>query len=319
MRSMKRMLVPAADLVLAPVLYPWAWLLRKVREVGIERMPLCRRALLRVGVFPVRNHFYEPQFDLRQLRRRLDQERPLPGIDWNVAGQLTLLDALCFAHELSDVPFDRPAELGYYLNNGSFASGDAEFWYQLVRLKKPCRIFEIGSGNSTLMACKAILRNEREDPRYACRHVCVDPYAAPWLDQTAATVIRKKVEDLDVAFFSALERNDILFIDSSHMIRPDGDVLFEYLEVLPLLRDGVIVHVHDIFSPRNYLAHWLVDEVKLWNEQYLLEAFLTHNESWAVIGALNYLHHHHYDRLRSVAPYLTPEREPGSFYMQKRR
>ena len=79
---------------------------------------------------------------------------------------------------------------------------------------------------------------------------------------------------------------DILFIGSSHVIRPQGDVLFEYLELLPTLKRGVIVHVHDIFSPRDYPQSWLLDEVRLWNEQYLLEAFLTDNEHWKSNGII---------------------------------
>lgn len=122
---------------------------------------------------------------------------------------------------------------------------------------------------------------------------------------------------MDASFFKQLQENDLLFIDSSHVIRPQGDVLFEYLEVLPVLNRGVIVHIHDIFSPRNYLRQWLQDEVKLWNEQYLLEAFLSNNGCWEIIGALNYLHHNHYDKLKRVAPFLTPTREPGSFYIRK--
>ncbi len=110
--------------------------------------------------------------------------------------------------------------------------------------------------------------------------------------------MRQKVKDVDVVFFSALEENDILFIDSSHMIRPEGDVLFEYLELLPTLKPGVLVHVHDIFTSRNYPREWLQDEVRMWNEQYLLEAFLTHNRNWKIIGALNYLRHNHYDNLK---------------------
>jgi len=130
-------------------------------------------------------------------------------------------------------------------------------------------------------------------------------------------VVRQKVEELPTAFFSELAGNDILFIDSSHVIRPQGDVLFEFLELLPTLSKGVIVHVHDIFSPRNYPSQWLEGEVRFWNEQYLLEAFLSHNKTWKVIGALNFLHHNCYDQLKSVAPFLSPEREPGSFYIQK--
>ena len=66
-------------------------------------------------------------------------------------------------------------------------------------------------------------------------------------------LIREKVEDMDLDIFKSLNRNDILFIDSSHIIRPQGDVLFEYLEILPVLKEGVIVHIHDIFTPKDYL------------------------------------------------------------------
>ena len=318
MSTLKRRLLPLVDVAVAPIVYPAAWLLGKVRAVGVEHMPRCKRALLRMGVFPIRNHYYEPQFDLTKIKRPLAQERPLPGIDWNVEEQMTLLHALSYADELADTPFDKPDDLSFYLNNGSFESGDAEFWYQLIRLKKPRRIFEVGSGNSTLAAMQAIRRNQNEDVAYACKHVCVEPYEMPWLEQTTSSVVRKRVEELDVTFFSELEEDDVLFIDSSHIIRPEGDVLFEYLELLPALNKGVIVHLHDIFSPRNYPEEWLVDQVRFWNEQYLLEAFLTHNSSWAIIASLNYLHHHHYESLKSVAPFLTEDREPGSFYIQKR-
>lgn len=130
-------------------------------------------------------------------------------------------------------------------------------------------------------------------------------------------MVRRKVEDLDPTFFASLRENDILFIDSSHIIRPQGDVLFEYLRLLPALNKGVIVHVHDIFSPRDYPARWMRDEVRFWNEQYLLEAFLTHNGAWQVMGALNYLRHHHQEKLKAIAPFLGPRNEPGSFYMRK--
>ena len=179
------------------------------------------------------------------------------------------------------------------------------------------RIFEVGSGNSTLMAINAIIKNQDQDPNYLCEHVCIEPYEMPWLEDSGVSVVRSKVEDVELSFFSQLQENDILFIDSTHIIRPQGDVLFEYLELLPSLNKGVIVHVHDIFSPKNYLKQWLQDEVKFWNEQYLLEAFLTHNSSWKILGALNYLHHNHFQKLKSVAPFLYPEEEPGSFYIQK--
>jgi hypothetical protein len=187
----------------------------------------------------------------------------------------------------------------------------------LIRARKPRRLFEIGSGNSTLIARDALNKNRQEAAGYSCKHLCIEPFEAPWLESTGVTTLRKRVEDVDHALFDELQENDLLFIDSSHVIRPQGDVLTEYLQILPVLRPGVIVHVHDIFSPRDYPSEWVKQRMLLWNEQYLLEGFLTGNDSWKIIAALNLLRHRHFDALRRVCPYLTPEREPGSFYMQR--
>jgi len=306
-----------ADIMLMPLVYPAAWLLKNIRQAGVHRLPFCKSALMNVGVFPISNHYYEPQFDNRNPEPDFSQDRNLSGIDWNIPGQLEMLQLFTFSKELLDLPKEKQDTIEFYLNNGAFGSGDAEYWYQIIRAIKPKRIFEIGSGNSTLMAVKAIKKNHDEDPSYECEHVCIEPYERPWLEETGISVIRKKVEEIELLFFSQLQENDILFIDSSHMIRPQGDVLFEYLELLPFLNQGVIVHIHDIFSPKNYLKEWLIDEVKFWNEQYLLEAFLTHNSSWKILGALNFLHHNHFEEFKMVAPFLSPEREPGSFYIQK--
>lgn len=317
---MKKLIIrtlPVVDVLVAPFVYVAAWLLKNLRRAGVQRLPLCKRALLNVGVFPVRNHYYEPRFDYRDTATDSASLRGLPGIDWDVAGQLAMLERLTFASELQEL-VQHPTEAPEFsFDNDQFQAGDAEYWYQVIRAVKPKRIIEVGSGNSTLMAISAIGRNKQDDPGYACEHTCIEPYEMPWLEKTGVTVLRKKVETVELSFFSRLQEDDILFIDSSHIIRPEGDVLFEYLELLPLLNTGVIVHVHDIFSPRHYPEEWLRDRVWFWNEQYLLEAFLTHNESWKIIGALNYLHHNHYEKLRSVAPFLTPLRSPGSFYLQK--
>lgn len=309
--------LPFFDFLLVPLVYPSAWVLEKVRRLGVQKLPRSKAVLLHVGVFPVRNHYYEPQFDFREAHRPLSDVRNLPGVDWNVDGQLKTLAGLGFAGELANTPTTKTDDLDFHFNNGSFESGDAEIWYQLIRATKPKRIFEIGSGNSTLMAIKAIRKNREEDPDYACRHVCIEPYEMPWLEKSGVSVMRQKVEEVDIDFFKELEANDILFIDSSHMIRPQGDVLFEFLEILPALNVGVLVHVHDIFSPRNYPSQWVEEGVAFWNEQYLLEAFLSHNASWKVVASLNYLQHNYFAELKRVAPFLSVDREPGSFYMQR--
>ena len=316
---MRKIIMPIIDVMFVIFTYPSAFLLKLIRRAGVNRMPLCKNALFKVGVFPIRDHYYEPQFDNRKNQIDFSQERNLPGIDWRVSDQLKMLKTLTFSGELTGILQGKTKEnpLEFHLDNGSFESGDAECWYQIIRANKPKRIIEIGSGNSTLMAIKAIKKNQSEQLNYTCEHICIEPYEMPWLEQMDITIIREKVEEIDLSFFSQLKENDILFIDSSHVIRPQGDVLFEYLELLPSLNKGVIVHIHDIFSPRNYLKSWLQDDIRFWNEQYLVEAFLSNNDSWEIIASLNFLHHNYYNLLKEVAPFLTPEREPGSFYIKK--
>lgn len=309
--------MPAIDVVIFPLVYLCALLLKYVRTAGVDRLPASRAMLFRAGCFPLRDHYYEPSFDNAAIRDLISTERDLPGIDWNVDEQLSLLNSFTFADELAGLPRHDAGGYGFYLVNRAFESGDAEYWYNLIRLKKPKRIVEIGSGFSTRMAIRALEANKRDDPNYTCEHTLIEPYEHEWLEELNVTVIREKVESTGMQLFESLEADDILFIDSSHVIRPRGDVVFEYLEVLPALQPGVIVHVHDIFSPRDYPAEWIVDEVRLWNEQYLLEAFLTSNGDWKILGALNHLRHHHYDELKAQCPFLTPDREPGSFYMQR--
>jgi len=316
LRQPQAALLRALDLLALPFVGAAALLLLAVRRTGLQRLPACRRALVRIGLLPVRRHYYEPFLDPRELGRG-SPEREIIGIDWNIGGQLALLDELRFEGEIPDLDGPRKEPLEFRLNNGAFESGDAEFLYQMIRARKPKRFIEIGSGQSTLIVRRALQRNREESPGYECRHVCIEPFEAPWLEQLGVTVLRKRVEAVDGAVFGELEENDFLFVDSSHVIRPQGDVLSEYLRIIPSLRSGVIVHIHDIFSPREYPREWLAERMWLWNEQYLLEALLIGNPSWRIIGAVNLLRHNHFDALRRVCPYLTAQREPGSFYMQK--
>jgi len=169
------------------------------------------------------------------------------------------------------------------------------------------------------MVRNAVKANQFENKNYTCNHTCIEPYEQPWLEQLDVKLIREKVEHLDYSIFKNLEKNDILFIDSSHIIRPEGDVLFEYLELLPLLKPGVIVHIHDIFTPKNYLDNWVITEHRLWNEQYILEAFLTLNKEFKIIGALNFLHHNYSDEFDKKHPLSAQNKghEPGGFWIQR--
>jgi len=308
-RLARRILFVIADLAVSPLLIPAALLMKLVRRIGVERLPIAMRLLLLAGVFPIRNHYYEPRFDFRRLDRPLDEPRELPGVDLRSGQQTELLKSFIWRNEFAEF-----AGNAFRLDNGMFEGNDAAFYYNLIRLKKPRMILEIGSGQSTLVARAAIQANRRESAGGDCDLLCIEPYEAPWLESFGVTVLRQRVEAVDAELFSKLRAGDILFIDSSHVIRPQGDVTHLYLHILPGLPDGVIVHVHDIFTPRDYPRSWLAERVWLWNEQYLLEALLS-GGGWQVLAAVNHLYRDASGQLDAGCGPHVGRGQPTSFYM----
>ena len=129
-------------------------------------------------------------------------------------------------------------------------------------------------------------------------------------------MLRSRVEDCQIDFVNELDAGDFLFIDSSHIIRPQGDILTEYLDIIPKLKTGVYVHVHDVFTPQDYPDEVIRENVLFWNEQYLLEATLGNESRYEVIAALSLLKNEFYSDLKRVCPFLTLDRKPGSFYFR---
>jgi hypothetical protein len=116
--------------------------------------------------------------------------------------------------------------------------------------------------------------------------------------------------------FSQLRANDILFIDSSHVLKIGSDVQYEILSILPRLAEGVLVHLHDIFLPGEYPKHWVLDEHRFWNEQYVLHAFLCFNQRFQVVWAGSFMHTKHPELLEAAfRSYVRASRWPGSFWM----
>jgi Methyltransferase domain len=118
-------------------------------------------------------------------------------------------------------------------------------------------------------------------------------------------LIEKKIQEIDLEFFSRLDSGDILFIDSSHTVKIGGDVNYLFLEVLPRLKPGVIAHVHDISLPFEYRRDWMVDKFCFWSEQYLLQALLMFNSEFEVLLASSYLNHYHREDLMTAFGDLT--------------
>lgn len=322
MESAYKIIATLFDLVLSPLVLLAAILLKFVRKriVGFwenrSYLGLSRIIFNKVGIFPLIDHYYEPQFRFENTGKD-SEPKQLPGLDMNLSEQLVLLDSMEYRQELIDLSKLPASKLTYSFDKGPFRSGDAEYLYAFVRLKKPRTIIEVGCGHSSLIIQHALKANQTENQAYSFEHICIEPYENDWLDGLEVTTIRALVESLQHSFFNRLKAGDILFIDSSHIIRPDGDVLYEILQLLPSLAPGVYVHFHDIFTPRDYLTEWTTNGMVFWNEQYILEAYLSDNSKYRIIGAINYLKQNHYAALNKVCPFLSPEREPGSFWIQR--
>jgi hypothetical protein len=155
---------------------------------------------------------------------------------------------------------------GPFWLNGWFPPLDGMALTHFLRRGDPARFVEIGSGVSTKFARRAV-------ELYGLRtHLTsIDPKPRNQIDALCDTVIRQPLEDCDTALFEALEPGDILLLDSSHRSFQGSDVTVFFLEILPRVKPGVIVHIHDIYLPDDYISGHVK---RLWNEQYLLAAAL---------------------------------------------
>ncbi|PZR14414.1 MAG: hypothetical protein DI536_10155 [Archangium gephyra] len=290
--------------------------LRTLRRFGIRELSLNRELLSNLGVFPLQAHYYEPFTRRSDLRRPLNEPRQLPGLELNERGQLAMLETFAVGDELRAIPSKQQSPTEYGYENGTFGFGDGAWLYSFIRTVKPKRFLEVGSGNSTLIARLAMNKNAAEG--HATQHTCIEPYEMPWLEKLGIEIVRERVEESPLSRFEALRSGDVLFIDSSHVLRPQGDVLFLLQEVLPRLAPGVFVHVHDIFTPRDYPEHWVLEKMLMWDEQYLLESFLTFNDRFEIVGALNHLYHSHREALVKALPVLddAAASQPMSFWVR---
>jgi predicted O-methyltransferase YrrM len=280
----------------------------------------------RLGFHITPNHYSQPIPDTRRLGSRpWDRPSALVGLEMNAAGQLSLMDlwALRYRAEYERFPVRgtaRPDE--YFLANSMFIGVDAQALHCMVRSLRPRRILEIGAGFSTLVSGRALLENQRETG-VAGELVAIDPHPRDFLRRGVAglsKLITTPLQDLPLSFFEELGENDVLFIDSSHVLAIGSDVQYEILEILPRLRRGVVVHLHDIFLPDEYPRTWVLKNCWFWNEQYLLQAFLCFNNAFEVLWAGAYLHREHPLQLQAAFPWSRVDtRRPGSFWMRKTR
>ena len=258
------------------------------------------------GISVTPTHFYFPVPSLKSFEHKNWAAcRPCAGIDFCLGDQLALLsdDLLPYVSECTFPETPEGDKRAFHFNNGFFERVDAEVAYSMVRQNKPKRIIEVGSGNSTLVLGAALERNAAEG--FPGELISIEPNPAPFLKQGVpglTELIEKRVQEVPLNLFTSLDTNDILFIDSSHVVSMDSDVLHECLRILPELAPGVLVHFHDVFTPQDYPKQFVMKNLCFWGEQYLLEAFLSFSSAYKVIWASSAMQQFHPEILRSAFP-----------------
>lgn len=258
------------------------------------------------GITP--GHFYSPINDHDFLKSRedkiwirdvvdgvvLNEEIPelIEGIELNIEEQIDLFKS--FTQYYPEIPFKWTKEPGlrYYFQNYYYEQVDGTILYSLMRKLNPKRIIEVGSGFSSALMMD--VNNLFFDN--SIKLTFIEPYPdrlyslMSQTDLECNTVIPEIVQDVDLELFKELEPNDILFIDSSHVVKTGSDVQHILFKILPILKSGVYVHFHDIYYPYEYPKDWMINKRWSWNEEYFIRAFLMYNNQFKVILSNLYLY-----------------------------
>lgn len=270
-------------------------------------------------------HFYSPICDPAELQRRYrdpaataPSSQPL-GIDFAHQSQVDrwegwlplLAEARSFATNNSSRRYKGPSP--------SYDVGDAIIYVCMLRYLQPLRLIEIGSGSSSAVALDACDRFLERRPRISF----IEPYPAllqsllTARDKETVEIIASGVQDVPVEYFDSLQKNDLLFINSTHIVKTGSDVVYDLFEILPRLRSGVVVHFHDVFYPFEYPFEWVIVRNYSWNELYTLRAFLTGNHDWEIMFFNDYFARMERDRVARDAPEIL--RNPGGGLWLRRR
>lgn len=260
-------------------------------------------------------HYYEPLPDFRTITKdSINRRREFPALDFNWSRQLSLLQSLTkYRAELDQLR----ESCVFDFENGFFGGFDAAAYYALIRELKPRRVIEVGGGYSTQIAARALTCNQSAGNSGTLK--VIEPFPLQRLtDSIAQTdVIAKPVQEVEAEFFATLEPDDILFIDSSHTVKFGSDVCYLVLEILPTLKPGVWIHIHDIFFPNDYPAEWLLEQRLALNEQYLVEAFLSHNNSFSIRLSNHWLCIDHSAEVMRLQPGGITDSNASSFWCQR--
>ncbi|MBR9859687.1 class I SAM-dependent methyltransferase [bacterium] len=198
-------------------------------------------------------------------------------------------------------------------NNGYLPGLDVISLYGIISEYKPSKYVEIGSGNSTKIARKAIEAGNLETKIHS-----IDPYPRAEIDQLSDVCERTTIDKADLSVFDGLGENDIVYVDNSHVCFPNSDVTVFFLDILPRLKPGVIVHVHDIYIPYDY-PDFMIE--RYYSEQYLLMTYLINAKNYKVICPNYYIFEqksllHHLDPIWDAIKEKKVEKHGGSFWFR---
>jgi len=281
--------------------------------------------LANVGYPP--GHFYSPVVDvgdpcaIEAVRGRI--RAPLPaGVAIHVEQMKSLLKRLSEHHR--HFPFSRRQNQNsahrFYYDNPFFGCHDASILFSMLLEFRPRRVVEVGCGYSSCL----LLDTNEQFFNGSLALSLIDPALGELQSlfgergAGAAHLYSERVQNVPLGVFACLEENDILFIDSSHVSKTGSDVNHFLFEILPSLKPGVLVHLHDILYPFEYLEEWVLEQKRSWNEAYVLHAFLQYNSAFEVIYWNNFVWHRLRDDLARLMP-LCLENEGGSIWLRRMR
>jgi len=267
-------------------------------------------------------HFSSPIPDIREVLSREEEifdqgVRDIPGIDLREHQQVSLLESLSMYYV--DLPFT-PNSIEarrYYYENDFFSYGDAIILFSMLRHYRPRRVIEIGSGFSSalMLDTKELFLGDSTNLTF----VEPNPHRLLSLlknhEADDCHVIQKRMQDVDLSVVESLDENDLLFVDSSHVLKIGSDVGHIIFHILPRLKRGVIAHFHDIPWPFEYPKEWLVKGI-IWNEAYFLRSFLQYNSAFTILYFNAYMHKFHREMLRQKMP-LCLKNPGGSLWLKK--
>ncbi len=303
--------------------------LKLLEDINI--MPLflnnkLKHILSEKGYHLLKKHYYLPIPQYEDMpRESYEKLSEMAGVKINDKKIIEFMEnELLYMEEFrNNFTISKNGNNSFYLINGSFMAVDAHIYYNIIRANKPKKIIEIGGGNSSILAQFALEKNYKNENIKSELDI-IEPYPRKALIENISKsnkIITQKVQSIPLENFMELEKNDILFIDSSHVLRANGDVQYEFLEIIPRLKSGVFVHIHDISLPKAYPKVYYDTEL-FYNEQYLLQAFLAFNSNVEVIWPGNYMMINYPEKMHKIFPEIKnmrkkyPNSEPVSFWFK---